>query len=75
MRRSPELRRFLEELREIESADVTGEVEAGKAALIRRKMTAIAAAMVIGIPPTSATLLLMRMRAPRRLSTIWLATG
>jgi len=43
MRRSPELRRYLEELREIESADVTGEVESGKAALIRRKMTAIAA--------------------------------
>jgi 3-oxoacyl-(acyl-carrier-protein) synthase len=43
MRRSPELRRFLAELREIESENVTGEVEHGKASLLRRKITAIAA--------------------------------
>lgn len=41
MRRSPELAQFLEELREIESDDVSGEVEKGKAAVIRRKMTRI----------------------------------
>ncbi len=42
MRRSPQLIQFLEELREIEAVDVAGEVESGKAALIRRKMTQIA---------------------------------
>ena len=41
MRRSPQLAEYLDELREIESEGVSGEVEAGKAALIRRKMTRI----------------------------------
>jgi hypothetical protein len=35
--RSPELRRFLEELREIESASVVGDVESAKLAVIREK--------------------------------------
>ena len=43
MGRSTKLEEFLTELREIESDDVSGDVEAGKAALIRRKMTRIAA--------------------------------
>ncbi len=43
MRRSPELDQYLLELRQIESVDIAGEVEAGKAALLRRKMTAVAA--------------------------------
>ena len=41
MRRSPQLEEYLVELREIESDDVQGDVESGKAALIRRKMTRI----------------------------------
>ena len=42
MRRSPQLEEFLTEMRAIESGDVSGDVESGKAALIRRKMTQIA---------------------------------
>jgi 3-oxoacyl-(acyl-carrier-protein) synthase len=40
--RSPELARFLEELRQIEGVDVEGDVEAGKKGVLRRKRTAIA---------------------------------
>ncbi len=42
MRLSPQLGEYLAELREIESDDVSGDVESGKAALLRRKMTKIA---------------------------------
>ncbi|MGA1202636.1 MAG: beta-ketoacyl synthase N-terminal-like domain-containing protein [Planctomycetota bacterium] len=42
-RRSPQLQEYLAELREIESTDVSGDVESGKAASIRRKMTLISA--------------------------------